>query len=88
VILSIRATTLVSVSDSGCVAGVRTYEIVVWEKIGRVFIEAIGTDSASFAAGMTTFLAREPTETRLMSCRTSYLTGPRLGESILASWID
>jgi hypothetical protein len=48
-----------------------SHEIVVWEKIGRVFIEAIGTDSASFAAGMTTFLTREPTETRLMSCRTS-----------------
>jgi hypothetical protein len=49
------------------VAGVDTYEIVVKERLSPALMKATGTDSASFAAGMTTFVANGCDQARLHS---------------------
>jgi hypothetical protein len=46
---------------------VDTFEIVVKERLSSALIEAAETDSASFAAGMTTFVAHDCDQARLHS---------------------
>ena len=54
-------------ADNGYIAVVDTFEIVVKERLGRALIEATNTDSSSFAAGMTTFVAHDCDQVRLHS---------------------
>ena len=54
-------------ADIGYIAAVDTFEIVVKERLSRALIEATNTDSSSFAAGMTTFVAHDCDQVRLHS---------------------
>jgi hypothetical protein len=58
---------VVSVGDGGYVAGVDTYEIVVRDRLSPALVKATGTDSASSAAGTTTFVANDCDQARLHS---------------------